>query len=66
MLIPCRITHGDTQEVVISLPSDTVFFEVLMDTFQALNTHLADVRKNFIGNLKELSKKRGVHHQLDS
>ena len=51
-----RTTHGDTQEVVISLPSDSVFFDVLMHTSQSLSVHLADVQKGFMSNLEELAK----------
>ncbi|KAJ3559944.1 hypothetical protein NM688_g25 [Phlebia brevispora] len=49
-------TKGDTKEVVISLPSDTVFFEVLLETFEALNNHLAAVRNEFVVNVTDLSR----------
>lgn len=42
--------------MVISLPSDTVFFEVLMETFHALNTHLVAVRADFMTNVTTLSR----------
>ena len=41
---------------MISLPSDSAFFDVLMHTSQSLSTHLADVQKGFMGSLEELAK----------
>lgn len=48
--------NSQNQEVIIPLPTDTIFFQVLMQALQTLSTQLGAVADEFVENLHELAR----------